>query len=133
MFDDDPLVLYLSLHRYGLGFYPGTGAPEEVGEGGARGKSVNMAFRQPGMGDAEYRLAFERLVMPLAREFEPEFVFVSAGFDAARMAAALTLALTLTSPSILTLTPTPNPNPNPQPQPLTLTPTLPLTRPTATR
>ena len=48
MFDDDPLVLYISLHRYGLGFYPGTGAPEEVGEGGARGKSVNMAFRQPG-------------------------------------------------------------------------------------
>ena len=35
------------------------------------------------MGDAEYRLAFERLVMPVAREFDPELVFVSAGFDAA--------------------------------------------------
>ena len=30
MFDDDPDVLYISLHRYGLGFYPGTGAPEKV-------------------------------------------------------------------------------------------------------
>ena len=48
MFDDDPRVLYISLHRYGLGFYPGTGAPEEVGTGGARGKSVNIAFRLPG-------------------------------------------------------------------------------------
>ena len=52
-------------NRYGLGFYPGTGAPTEVGEAGARGKSVNVAFRHPGMGDAEYRLAFEKLVMPM--------------------------------------------------------------------
>ena len=88
MFEDDPTVLYISLHRYGFGFYPGTGAPDEVGGsyGGvvaARGKTVNVGFRLPGMGDAEYRHAFERVVMPIAREFDPDLVFVSAGFDAA--------------------------------------------------
>ena len=88
MFEDDATVLYISLHRYGFGFYPGTGAPDEVGGsyGGAsaaRGKTVNVGFRLPGMGDAEYRHAFERVVMPIAREFDPDFVFVSAGFDAA--------------------------------------------------
>ncbi|KAL1504536.1 hypothetical protein AB1Y20_010938 [Prymnesium parvum] len=83
MFYDDPSVLYVSLHRYGGGFYPGTGAPSEVGVGPGVGANVNVAWSGRGYGDAEYLSAFERLVMPLARAFSPQLVLVSAGFDAA--------------------------------------------------
>lgn len=83
IFEDDPDVLYVSTHRFGSGFYPGTGHPSEVGQGAGVGKTVNMAFTRPGMGDLEYLAAFDRLIMPVAREYQPELVVVSAGFDAA--------------------------------------------------
>jgi acetoin utilization deacetylase AcuC-like enzyme len=83
IFDEDPSVLYVSTHRYGDGFYPGTGHPTEVGLKAGAGTSVNMAFSETEMGDREYLAAFDRLVMPIAREFAPELVIVSAGFDAA--------------------------------------------------
>jgi histone deacetylase 6 len=83
LFDADPTTLYVSLHRFGEGFYPGTGAPTEVGEGAGVGYSANVAWRTAGLGDAEYAAAFEALVMPLARAFAPELVLVCAGFDAA--------------------------------------------------
>lgn len=98
IFERDPAVLYVSLHRYGGGFYPGTGNPRQVGGGygqevdgvpmattdEGRGTSVNVAWSGTGYGDAEYLAAFDRLVMPLAREYGPELVLVSAGFDAAQ-------------------------------------------------
>jgi histone deacetylase 6 len=79
-FEKDPDVLYFSTHQYP--FYPGTGAIREVGRGKARGRTVNVAW-PAGMGDAEYLAAFDRVLLPIAREFEPDLVLVSCGFDAA--------------------------------------------------
>ncbi|HEY6065709.1 MAG TPA: histone deacetylase [Thermoanaerobaculia bacterium] len=80
LFEDDADVLYFSTHQYP--FYPGTGAVREVGRGNGRGRTVNVAW-PPGMGDAEYLAAFDRVLSPIAREFGPELVLVSCGFDAA--------------------------------------------------
>ncbi|XP_055147121.1 histone deacetylase 4 isoform X7 [Symphalangus syndactylus] len=85
-FYSDPSVLYMSLHRYDDGnFFPGSGAPDEVGTGPGVGFNVNMAFTgglDPPMGDAEYLAAFRTVVMPIASEFAPDVVLVSSGFDA---------------------------------------------------
>ena len=80
---EDPNVLYVSTHRFGEGFYPGTGHPSHVGVGAGVGTSVNVAFTGTEYGDAEYMAAFDRIIMPIAREYGPELVLVSAGFDAA--------------------------------------------------
>uniref|UniRef100_A0A3Q1HA46 Histone deacetylase n=1 Tax=Anabas testudineus TaxID=64144 RepID=A0A3Q1HA46_ANATE len=81
------LVLYISLHRYDNGnFFPGSGSPTEVGSGAGEGFNVNVAWTgglDPPMGDAEYLAAFRSVVMPIAQEFSPDVVLVSAGFDAA--------------------------------------------------
>ncbi|XP_009669340.2 histone deacetylase 4 isoform X2 [Struthio camelus] len=85
-FYNDPNVLYISLHRYDDGnFFPGSGAPDEVGTGAGVGFNVNMAFTgglDPPMGDTEYLTAFRTVVMPIANEFAPDVVLVSSGFDA---------------------------------------------------
>uniref|UniRef100_A0A3B5A3N4 Histone deacetylase n=1 Tax=Stegastes partitus TaxID=144197 RepID=A0A3B5A3N4_9TELE len=85
-FYDDPNVLYLSIHRYDDGnFFPGSGAPDEVGSGAGVGFNVNVAFTgglDPPMGDTEYLAAFRTVVMPIANEFAPDIVLVSSGFDA---------------------------------------------------
>ncbi|XP_051805612.1 histone deacetylase 7 isoform X1 [Acanthochromis polyacanthus] len=87
VFYSDPSVLYISLHRYDDGnFFPGSGSPAEVGSGAGEGFNVNVAFTgglEPPMGDAEYLAAFRSVVMPIAQEFSPDVVLVSAGFDAA--------------------------------------------------
>uniref|UniRef100_A0A8C9SU10 Histone deacetylase n=1 Tax=Scleropages formosus TaxID=113540 RepID=A0A8C9SU10_SCLFO len=85
-FYGDASVLYISLHRYDDGnFFPGSGAPEEVGLGPGVGFNVNIAWTggvDPPMGDVEYLTAFRTVVMPIAYEFSPDVVLVSAGFDA---------------------------------------------------
>uniref|UniRef100_A0A096LZC9 Histone deacetylase n=1 Tax=Poecilia formosa TaxID=48698 RepID=A0A096LZC9_POEFO len=85
-FYNDPNVLYISLHRYDDGnFFPGSGAPEEVGSGAGVGLNVNIAWTggvEPPMGDVEYLTAFRSVVMPIAQQFSPDVVLVSAGFDA---------------------------------------------------
>ncbi|XP_076978420.1 histone deacetylase 9 isoform X2 [Tamandua tetradactyla] len=82
----DPSILYISLHRYDEGnFFPGSGAPNEVGTGLGEGYNVNIAWTgglDPPMGDIEYLDAFRTVVMPVAKEFDPDMVLVSAGFDA---------------------------------------------------
>ncbi|KAI1636766.1 putative histone deacetylase A [Biscogniauxia mediterranea] len=92
MFYDDPNVLYISLHVYANGdFYPGKpdnpmipdGDLDKVGEGPGKGKNVNIAWPEQGMGDGEYLAAFQKIVMPIAHEFNPDMVIISAGFDAA--------------------------------------------------
>ncbi|XP_030054016.1 histone deacetylase 7 isoform X6 [Microcaecilia unicolor] len=87
VFYRDPNVLYISLHRYDDGnFFPGSGAPDQVGAGSGEGFNVNVAWTggiDPPMGDPEYLAAFRTVVMPIAREFSPDVVLVSAGFDAA--------------------------------------------------
>uniref|UniRef100_A0A3Q3GXC6 Histone deacetylase n=1 Tax=Labrus bergylta TaxID=56723 RepID=A0A3Q3GXC6_9LABR len=85
-FYSDPNVLYISLHRYDDGnFFPGSGAPEEVGSAAGVGFNVNIAWTggvEPPMGDVEYLTAFRSVVMPIAQQFSPDVVLVSAGFDA---------------------------------------------------
>ncbi|KAI1095150.1 putative histone deacetylase A [Rostrohypoxylon terebratum] len=92
MFYEDPNILYISLHVYANGdFYPGKpdnpmipdGDIDKVGEGPGRGKNVNIAWPSQGMGDGEYLAAFQKIVMPIAHEFNPDMVIISAGFDAA--------------------------------------------------
>ncbi|XP_070365819.1 histone deacetylase 9 isoform X7 [Equus asinus] len=82
----DPSILYISLHRYDEGnFFPGSGAPNEVGTGLGEGYNINIAWTgglDPPMGDIEYLEAFRTVVTPVAKEFDPDMVLVSAGFDA---------------------------------------------------
>jgi acetoin utilization deacetylase AcuC-like enzyme len=77
-FARDPGVLYLSTHRYP--FYPGTGALDEIGAGAGAGFTVNLPF-PGGFGDAEYAEAFETVVEPIARQYAPQIILISAGFD----------------------------------------------------
>uniref|UniRef100_A0A671LB52 Histone deacetylase 7b n=1 Tax=Sinocyclocheilus anshuiensis TaxID=1608454 RepID=A0A671LB52_9TELE len=87
IFYTDPSVLYISLHRYDNGsFFLGNGQPTRVGSDRGEGYNVNVAWSgglSPPMGDAEYLAAFRTVVMPIAHEFSPDVVLVSAGFDAA--------------------------------------------------
>jgi len=78
-FYDDPSVLYLSTHQFP--FYPGTGAAGETGIDRGRGTTVNIPM-PPGCGDYEYIGVLTRLFAPIAREFDPDFILVSCGFDA---------------------------------------------------
>jgi histone deacetylase 6 len=80
-FDDDPTVLYFSTHQWP--FYPGTGAASETGGPHALGKTINVPWG-PGRGDADHLAAFDRVLLPAARRFDPDVVLVSSGFDAAR-------------------------------------------------
>ncbi|KAG9316543.1 histone deacetylase clr3 [Chiua virens] len=85
-FNDDPTVLYISIHRYERGqFYPcgPFGGLDSCGEGPGLGYSVNVPWPTKGMTDADYIHAFQQIVMPIALEFAPELVIISAGFDAA--------------------------------------------------
>jgi acetoin utilization deacetylase AcuC-like enzyme len=81
MFYDDPSVLFISYHQYGRGFYPATGAIEDIGTGAGAGYNANIAL-PAGHGDASYAAAFAQIVVPLAARFQPELILVSAGFDA---------------------------------------------------
>ena len=85
-FYEDDEVLYISLHRYeDATFFPclETGNYDHVGEGKGKGRNVNIPWKDSGMTDADYIAAFQRIVMPIAREFGPDLVIISAGFDAA--------------------------------------------------
>jgi acetoin utilization deacetylase AcuC-like enzyme len=79
IFDGDPAVMYVSTHQYP--YYPGTGAATEVGRGPARGHTVNLPL-EAGAVDDDYRLVFAEVVAPVLRQFKPDLVIVSAGFDA---------------------------------------------------
>ena len=79
MFYDDPRVLYLSVHQYP--FYPGTGAADDVGIGRGAGYTVNIPL-ESGAGDEDYRLVFERVVLPILEAFAPDLLLLSAGYDA---------------------------------------------------
>jgi acetoin utilization deacetylase AcuC-like enzyme len=80
-FYSDPTVFYFSTHL--SPFYPGTGGAEEKGEGQGVGFTLNVPL-PAGSGDPEYRKAFEEKLKPAAEAFKPDFVLISAGFDAAQ-------------------------------------------------
>jgi acetoin utilization deacetylase AcuC-like enzyme len=78
-FYDDPSVFYFSVHQHP--FYPGTGESAEAGTG--RGWSTTRNIPLPaGSDDAAYVRAFTEVLVPAALDFRPDFVFISAGFDA---------------------------------------------------
>lgn len=77
-FEDDPSVLFFSIHRAFL--YPGGGGVRSVGKGTGKGFTVNVPLL-PGFGDGEYVVLFEELLRPIAMEFKPDIILVSAGFD----------------------------------------------------
>ena len=79
IFWGDPNVLYASLHQAPL--FPGTGLLAEIGGGHAEGTTVNVPL-EAGSDDGVYRLAFEQIVLPILEDFNPDFLVVSAGFDA---------------------------------------------------
>lgn len=79
-------MLYISIHRYDNGtFFPNStnGNYTVVGSGAGEGFNVNIPWNRKGMGDLEYVTAFQRIILPIAYEFNPELVLISAGFDAA--------------------------------------------------
>jgi len=79
MFLMDPDVLYVSLHEFPA--YPGSGWVDEVGLGPAAGTAVN--FPMPtGTGGDVYRASFERVVVPILSAFKPDWLLISAGYDA---------------------------------------------------
>jgi acetoin utilization deacetylase AcuC-like enzyme len=78
IFWQTPNVLYASTHQSPL--YPGTGARNETGAG-----NIVNAPLPPGAGRAEFRAAFEQIILPALREAKPQLVMISAGFDAHRL------------------------------------------------
>ena len=78
IFWSDPTVMYQSTHQMPL--FPGTGAVNEAGE---HNQIVNAPLR-PGDGGERFRAAFETRLLPRLRDFKPDLVIISAGFDAHR-------------------------------------------------
>jgi acetoin utilization deacetylase AcuC-like enzyme len=78
-FYDDPNVLFISSHQYP--YYPGSGAAVDIGAGRGRGFTVNLPL-SAGATDADYERVFRDVAFPVVRQFAPELILVSAGFDA---------------------------------------------------
>jgi len=81
IFEEDPSVFYYSSHQMPL--YPGTGYAREQGKGAGTGATLNVPLRA-GEGDGPFLSALSDALAPAMKEFRPEFVLVSAGFDAHR-------------------------------------------------
>lgn len=82
-FDRDPKVFFCSIHQDPNTCYPGSGHEWERGQGDAVGTTLNVPM-QSGSEDADYQKAFEDIILPAVSDFQPEFILVSAGFDAHR-------------------------------------------------
>ena len=80
-FEADPEVLFCSIHQDPMTLFPGTGFDEEVGTGAGAGTTVNCSM-PAGSTDGDYRRAFDERILPRISEFHPEFLLMSAGFDA---------------------------------------------------
>jgi acetoin utilization deacetylase AcuC-like enzyme len=78
-FYDDPSVLFLSSHQYP--YYPGTGAAGDSGTGRGVGFTINLPL-EAGATDADYDLVYTSIALPVLRQFRPELILISAGFDA---------------------------------------------------
>jgi acetoin utilization deacetylase AcuC-like enzyme len=81
VFEDDPRVLFVSMHQWPL--YPGSGRADELGNGAAWGTTLNVPLPPGTTGDV-YLRAFDTLLAPVIDRFAPTFVVISAGFDAHR-------------------------------------------------
>jgi acetoin utilization deacetylase AcuC-like enzyme len=78
-FENDPSVLFFSTHQYP--HYPGSGRETERGKGTGEGFTINVPM-EAGEGDDKYRAVFQKVLVAAADDFKPEFVIISAGFDA---------------------------------------------------
>jgi acetoin utilization deacetylase AcuC-like enzyme len=81
IFYADPRVLFFSIHRFGMGFYPGTGDADETGDGEGIGYTLNVPVRY-GTSRQDYRGAYRNALEQAADKIKPQLVLVSAGFDA---------------------------------------------------
>ena len=79
IFEQDPTVFYFSTHQYP--HYPGTGSIHETGIGPGKGATLNVPM-EAGAGDDHYLRAFDERLLPALETFRPEFLILSAGFDA---------------------------------------------------
>ena len=77
-FEEDSSILYFSTHQYP--YYPGTGAFQEAGRGAGAGFTVNVPL-SVGYGDGDFVEILRWILQPVAREFAPDLVLISAGFD----------------------------------------------------
>jgi acetoin utilization deacetylase AcuC-like enzyme len=80
-FEGDPSCLFISIHQDPGTLYPGTGFDWEIGVGAGRGLTMNIPMA-PGSADPSYYKAFDERILPKIDEFKPEFLLISAGFDA---------------------------------------------------
>lgn len=78
IFYNDSSVLFISLHQMPL--YPGTGYPHEVGGGEGEGYTINVPL-PPGASDECYLAIFDEIIEPVAIDFKPDFIAISAGQD----------------------------------------------------
>jgi len=76
---DDPKVFQFQIHQGGI--YPGSGAADEVGEAEGKGNTISVPL-PAGAGITEFRKAFDEQLLPAMERFKPQFILISAGFDA---------------------------------------------------
>jgi acetoin utilization deacetylase AcuC-like enzyme len=81
IFEDTPEVLLFSTHRFP--FFPGTGNYDEIGFGKGAGFTINVPLAAQ-KGDRDFAAIYRRLLVPVALEYQPQLVIVSAGFDCHR-------------------------------------------------
>jgi acetoin utilization deacetylase AcuC-like enzyme len=98
-FEQDPSILFFSTHQYP--HYPGTGRATERGTGAGEGFTINVPM-EAGDGDEEYHAIFVNVLLPAADAFKPDFVIISAGFDAHRDDPLASMGLTEAGYSDLT-------------------------------
>ena len=79
IFFDNPDVLFFSIHQFP--FYPGTGSLDEFGRGEGEGFNVNVPV-PPMLADRDYNKLFELILTPVIEQYKPQYILVSAGFDA---------------------------------------------------
>ncbi|CAD8186231.1 unnamed protein product [Paramecium octaurelia] len=89
IFYEDPHTLVISIHRYDNGsFYPGSGDPVKIGEKDAKHKNINVGWnvkdKETAPGYDDYVYAFDRLLGPIIKDFGPDFIIISAGYDSAK-------------------------------------------------
>ncbi len=77
----DSEVLIFSLHQHPRTLYPGTCYPEDIGSGKQEGKTCNITLF-PGAANQDVQYSFNKILLPMLNEFQPEFILISAGFDA---------------------------------------------------
>jgi histone deacetylase 6 len=97
IFEEDPEVMFVSMHRFDEGFFypvifiqhlPEKSRSSFCGKGDGKGFSFNIGWNTEDyegitrIGDGDAKLAFDNLVMPITKDFNPDLVIVSAGFDA---------------------------------------------------